>query len=801
MPMVIQWSCSVQVDQSILLRNATGLPGVGSDGGGPGIGEFPIEVDEMVLAFGDFILDTDAAELRLRNAPVEIQPKAIALLQYLIERRHRVVSKQELLDALWPDQVVSEGVLKRAIHALRVAVADTGSQQSVIATRSRVGYRFVAELHPRLPPRMELAGAEGEPVSDRADFVGRALSLGRLRSAWARARSGHGAVVLIAGPPGIGKTRLVDEFSLRVVRREGGQILTGWCDGSRGAPPYWPWLQIVRGLDGDTADRLGTVDADRRFEASSVENLERADRSIFARQHAISQSLIGLARRQPLLVILEDLHWADRATLSALAFVAREITNAPILLVGTFRDDELPADHPLVGDLRRLTPRFSDLRLHLQGLSLGEVRTLLTGLAHHEPSRAAVDAIHAQTAGNPLFVQEVARVRLEAGSIDEGLESSDWIEKIPLGVIGILEHRLRQLPPDSRAVLETAAVIGAVFDRSLLLSIAGRDLGFIADALDAAGTLGIVRASRGDPADWEFTHALLRDALLHTMRPSRRLQLHRDLLVELEARHLPDPQSALARLADHANEIHRAGGDAHKALAYDRLAAWHAAARFAYHDCGRHAERALTTLCSLEARGYVDEGLAIELRIDRARAANMQREPQLALEHAEEAARLACVKRDDSALARAAMAVFIHPPAEADLVRRNVRLLELAEDHVRKGSPIWVRLVSARVMQLAEVPGSSERRARDSAEALERARLLGDPEALVGALSADLTSNWSRHPPGIRLAYSRELHRGVAGMPDRFVDVVTLLTALVEQGDLDAWVALICRMRGRIAAA
>jgi DNA-binding winged helix-turn-helix (wHTH) protein len=204
----------------------------------------------VTFAFADCELDRELYQLRRRGRVVKLEPKVFDVLAYLIEHRERVVGKSELLDALWPGEALSESVLPRAVAAARRAVGDTRAKARVIETVHGRGYRFVAELREAEAggpePVLEEAG-EGEGVPPAIAFVGRARTLGQLVGALDATLAGRGRLVLLAGEPGIGKTRTAEEVA-RQARARGARVRVARCFEGEGAPAFWPWRQLLRDL-------------------------------------------------------------------------------------------------------------------------------------------------------------------------------------------------------------------------------------------------------------------------------------------------------------------------------------------------------------------------------------------------------------------------------------------------------------------------------------------------------------------------------------------------------------------------
>ncbi len=318
----------------------------------------------VVFVFEDFEADEGLRELRREGRPVDLHPTPLRLLLYLLRNRDRVIPKDELLDRVWFDAAVSEGVLSTAIKEIRSALGDDGSQQRVIQTLRGKGYRLVApvEERPAAPARGH-AGRGGVP-----DFVGRGPVLDRLDAALEDALAGRGRIVLLAGEAGIGKTRTAEEFAAAASSR-GVPVHAAWCREEKGAPPYWPWVQILRGLvDGQDAgalrSELGAGAAriaqivpeirERLPDLPEVPAEADPEEARFLLFDAVAGFLTRASAHQARILVVDDLHWAGASSLQLLEFLAHEIGAARILLLGTYRDIEVDRDHPLAGRLAEL---------------------------------------------------------------------------------------------------------------------------------------------------------------------------------------------------------------------------------------------------------------------------------------------------------------------------------------------------------------------------------------------------------------------------------------------------------------
>jgi DNA-binding winged helix-turn-helix (wHTH) protein len=295
----------------------------------------------MIHAFGVFELDDSLFELRHEGRMVKLPPKTFDLLLYLVRHRDRVVSKTELLDKLWPGEHVTEAVLPTNVSAARTALGDARGRSGMIQTVHGRGYRFVASVEERL--------ASGETPPDVAEirlFVGRDDVMGELTAQLGDCFAGRGRVALLVGEPGIGKTCTAFEL-VGEARRRGALVLEGHATEGEGAPAFWPWMQGLRGLMGAVgperiAATLGSGASElarllpelRKWlpDLAEPDPLESAQ-ARFRFFDAVTTALQTASRERPLVVFLDDLHWADEPTLLLFQFLAREVRNARVLLL------------------------------------------------------------------------------------------------------------------------------------------------------------------------------------------------------------------------------------------------------------------------------------------------------------------------------------------------------------------------------------------------------------------------------------------------------------------------------------
>ncbi|MFF5263362.1 BTAD domain-containing putative transcriptional regulator [Actinomadura viridis] len=395
-------------------------------------------------------------------------------------------------------------------------------------------------------------------------FVGRHDETERLAAAARDAAAGRCGLVLIAGDAGMGKTALAERLTAALAR-DGWTTAWGRVPETGGAPPAWPWAELLRELTGaappppELARRMTLLQGD-------VPAVPAADVATgrFRLQLAVGDYLSGLAGRAPLLLVLDDLHWADGDTLALLAALPRMLRDRPVLLAGTFRQTEVSER---LADALALLARHEPLRLDLAGLPAADVAALVRALCATEVGEAELAVIAERTGGNPFFTRETARL-LDAG----GLPAATRL--VPAGAGDVLRRRVAGLPENARTVLRNAAVLGREADLDVLTDVCGGDEDAVIDAVEAGLTAGLV--TEPGPGRVRFAHTLVRDTLYTGLSRVRRARLHGRVAAALERRR----PGAVAAIAHH--HLEAGGADPAQAVRYARLAAEEAEARFAH---------------------------------------------------------------------------------------------------------------------------------------------------------------------------------------------------------------------------
>lgn len=445
--------------------------------------------------------------------------------------------------------------------------------------------------------------AEGLP------FAGRAKERAQLDQTWAEVRSTGRRVVLIAGEPGIGKTRLVAELAAQV-HAEGAVVLVGRSDDEIDAP-FRPFAEALDHLARHTSeevltehvDEVGTVLARiapslaKRVDletdvASSDSDVERL--RMF---HAATDLLTRQAARTPILLVVDDLHWADRSSLLLLRHLVQTLGDAPVLIVGTYRDTDLDRSHPLSAMLADFRREPGVERLALSGLSSADVIEYMVLAGGNDLDTEGVDLgrqIAEVTSGNPFFVSETLRHFAESGAIVH--VDGRWVRGtldagdagVPEGVREVVGRRLSALGDEVERVLAIAAVAGAEFDSVIVGAVAEVSEGQVVDLLDEAAARTLIVEVDERFGWYRFAHALVRQTLIEELSTTRRLRVHRAIAEQLEVR-APD---RIEEIAHHYLEA-AATGVAEKAVEYARRAAEEAFERVAVEQAARWYRRAL----------------------------------------------------------------------------------------------------------------------------------------------------------------------------------------------------------------
>src|SRR5215471_4302244 len=406
--------------------------------------------------FGEFVLDSETRQLLQACQPRHVSPKAFHLLEVLVSTRPRVWSKRELQDLLWPDTTVVEANLPNLVAEVRAALEDDPQQPRYVRTVHRYGYGFVEPASAPVLPRFlqsSIAGASG--------FFGREEELAAMDRAWQRVRMGSRYVMLVAGEAGIGKTRIIGEFARRCL--SAGTTLVGHCD-EEALTPYQPFVEaLTQLLDRFTDAELAQLvrDADlapevARLVPNLTARLPELDRGSvidpeserFRLFQAVDRVFSCASKRTPLLVLLDDLHWADKSSLLLLRHLARGGAPTAMFLIGTYRGDgvECTALGALLADLQR---DQGAARLALRGLPVEDAERLVQAITGRRPARMFMKLLTSETSGNPFFIREVVQHLKDASELDQVDETKPALSAartfVPENVKKVINQRLVRL--------------------------------------------------------------------------------------------------------------------------------------------------------------------------------------------------------------------------------------------------------------------------------------------------------------------------------------------------------------------
>jgi len=382
-------------------------------------------------------------------------------------------------------------------------------------------------------------------------FVGRHAEMDQLKAALEDVLGGRGRLMTLVGEPGIGKTRTSEELATYASLR-GGRVLWGRCYDGGGAPPYWPWVQAIRSYVREAdperlRTEMGAGAADIAEIVSDVSTtlpglqpppqLGSPEEERFRLFDSITTFLKTASQDRPLVVILEDLHWADRPSLTLLEFITRELQGARILAIGTYRDMEVNRRHPLSVTLGELTRERLFERVLLRGLQRSDVARFVEVASGFAPPDALVDAVFTQTEGNPLFVTEVVRLLVQEGLLtSESTAGRDtWSVPIPEGIRDVIGRRLDRLSERCNSTLSVGAVIGREFgldELDVLIEDASRER--LGDVLEEALAARVIEEIPTTVGRYQFAHALIQEALLDELSLNRLVRLHAAVADALE---------------------------------------------------------------------------------------------------------------------------------------------------------------------------------------------------------------------------------------------------------------------------
>ena len=481
----------------------------------------------MSVAFADFVFDTEGRELSRDGVPLKVDAKLLQLLRYFVAHPGRLISKRELLEQVWEGRAVADNVLSVSVAKLRKVLGHKPGVSEFIDNSYGRGYRFVCSVRAveSQGANQVVASSQVGAISAAIPLVGRGAELTRLCAGLDRAEQGRGGLALLVGEPGIGKTRLCESLE-RYARGRGVAVAWGRCQASEGTPPLWPFVQVLRELHGaevieDTtrviAETHASLDANGHAMLSQ-DGLYAAVRSSHSMLDGVMQGLIRASKQRPLLVFIDDLQWADAASVRLMSYLVGELSRWPILVVATARGAEL-ADEKGDRDLLRISSHANCERIALVRLERDQVEQYVAAVFGREaPALSA--AVYARSEGNPFFMIELLRPFM-GGDVPSPEEL-----QVSSATRGLVRDRLAHLPEDAREVLSAAAVIGHDFDLGVLSFVSNRPPHELLEALEDSLANDTVVPSEGQIGAYAFDHALIREVLYADLPIRRRCEWH-----------------------------------------------------------------------------------------------------------------------------------------------------------------------------------------------------------------------------------------------------------------------------------
>jgi class 3 adenylate cyclase/tetratricopeptide (TPR) repeat protein len=723
-----------------------------------------------------------------------------------------VVEAARLCAAALPGQIVASDLVRALTRGLGYKFVHIG--EFTLKGIPEPVLAYAVEWIPRedsddliaLPPRITPVPSFG--------LYGRAREQAIIARCWKTAQLGQPQIVLLAGEPGIGKTRLAAE-SGRIAHREGAIVLMGTCDEDVGHP-YRPFVEALRHYVMNAPDEVLLQHVHEHHGdllrivpslAARVPNLPRprradAETERYLMFEAVTGLLATASKQRPVVLILDDLQWAGAPEFLLFKHIVRSGLPMRLLIIGTYRDSEKSRMAAMLADLRG-EPGIE--RIALRGLDEeGVVKFVMAAVGHDldEAQLALARALSRDTEGSPLFVGEILRNLMESGAAFRvggqcNIRGDIQTLGIPEGVKEAIERRLRRLSVETNKVLSIASVIGLEFDVRLLDHVAEMPEATILDGLDEARSAGLVTETSSSKECYAFTHMLMRATLYDALNPTRRARMHERIGIALEQLHS-------ATLGQHVDELARHWiaaapvGDARKAIGFARQAGDRSLAGLAFEQAAKYYEQALSVLAD---HNHDDELLRCDLLIalgDAQRRAGDTGYRGTVGKAVEIARSLGDRRR--FALAALGNARPEHPYANSNVVDQS--LIDLYEEAItgvetEDENILRAKLFSHLAGEMLLTPHRG-RRKELSRQAVEIARQCGDRALLAQALHIYASAINDPTTLSERLELSAEqaaLADELESLETRWAAAYQRLGALLESGDFAGAKQMVSRMR------
>lgn len=585
---------------------------------------------ESDWVFGAFRLDPAGRQLWQGTTAVQLRPKLFAALQYLVEHPGRLITREELLRAVWSRTHVDETLLRGTMRDLRAALDDDAEAPRFIETIPHQGYRFLAAV--RREATQRAAGEAQTPTDPRSrGLIERERERALLDRGLDRTLNRQRQIVFVTGEPGIGKTTLVDAFVEALPNRHGVLVGRGQCvEQYGGSEAYLPVLEAIGQLCRHRAGKrvLGIlnqyaptwlVQLPALLTDSELDALQRktqgAGRDRMLREMA--EALEALSVEMPLTLVFEDLHWSDHSTLDLLGVLARRREPARLLVLATYRPtDVIVSGHPLRALTQELQARGLCEEVPLGFLSEPAIATYLSdrfGATSDDTAfRSLAHVMHRRTDGNPLFMVNVADDLVARGvlAVCDGAwhvqGDVEWLGAgVPDGLKPLIDRQFERLPPEDQRLLEAASVAGRVFSCASVAAALEVPREEVEERCDRLSRRGVFISEAVDVGigHYAFLHDLHAHALYDGLSASRRMRLH-GRVAEFEA------QASATYVRGHAAQLalhFERAGDAANAVTHLQQAATNALARQAFQEAIESLQRALVLLAMLPESSERDE--------------------------------------------------------------------------------------------------------------------------------------------------------------------------------------------------
>jgi DNA-binding winged helix-turn-helix (wHTH) protein/tetratricopeptide (TPR) repeat protein len=781
--------------------------------------------DGFLFRFDRFELPPGVDLLYRGQDVVALEPRAVRVLRYLMEHSDRVLSKEEILEEVWADVFTTDGVLKKAVSQIRRTLGDDPEQSRYIATYHGRGYRFIAPVTRVSPTRATEDSAaapppqRGELTPNYDQLAGREAELLTLRAALRNALEGKPRPIVITGEAGIGKTQLTRHFR-RWALEQGAVTLYGRFFDYRGArlAPYELFVDLLRtaaaavnrgpSLDPATAiEEASGMPLPRELFASAETQVDPMAGTVsdqFRLVVPLVRTFLALSRRQPIVLVLDDVQWADAASLEVIGSLMRALEAEPLLPLLLVRsDDAEQAETPIRSWLEEYANHRAYTTLRLERLEEGDCHQIIGAVfgtrRSGEIPRSDIDALFRLTDGNPYFLVETLRLLVAAGAIAPDPEQRRWVWKgiggmaLPETIVTAMRAKIDRLSPAVRQVIDQAAIIGDELRVTTLCQLTGSSESAIEEVLSIGvqtGILSIQALSAGE--DCRFQHSILRQVVYDSIAPHRRRALHARAAEALEAVYAKDRDRVAEALAAHywAALQYRQAFDA-------GLLAWRRArSRYEWRKAAALIERANETASLLIEQGETlthEQRMALLLAHGETLCAVGR--PKEAAAIIDRAVTQALGAHDDRAVARAYFLRAIAAIRRSQYSDARIALCQALDHFIRLEEPT---ATSRTIVQLAVVEAAIGN--------YDRVRLLVEQVRGTGALEsmlalADGLAGWSlalegRYEEGAALLeQALEYYDRAGDLCERALLLRRLHWTCLSRGDYEAAIRLAIRAR------